>query len=148
MTHDKFLHTLWEVQICENTFGLRMSQDILQKKIDQTCKSCKGAVGIVGDVQIFGHEKTHDKICMRQWSALENQALNLILINMLLRPNDLVCFGNLYIAEEVMPDLKKVEAIKQMQPPINKQWLSSFLGMVTYLSHYMQNLIICQILLT
>ena len=38
-------------------------------------------------------------ICMRQWSALEKQALNLILINVLLRPNVAVSFGNLYFPE-------------------------------------------------
>ena len=49
-------------------------------------------------------------------------------------------FGNIYTPEGVKPDLKKVVAIKQMQSPINKQQLSSFLGMVTYLSHYMPNI--------
>ena len=49
-------------------------------------------------------------------------------------------FGNLYTTVGVKPDPKKVDAIKQMQPPINKQLLSSFLGMVTYLSQYMPNI--------
>ena len=49
-------------------------------------------------------------------------------------------FGNLYTPEGVKPDPKTVDAIKQMQPPINKQQLSSFLGMVTYLSQYMPNI--------
>ena len=54
---------------------------------------------------------------MKQWSTLEKQALN-NLINVLLRPNVAV-FGNLYIPEGVKPDPKKVDAIKQMQPPMN-----------------------------
>ena len=49
-------------------------------------------------------------------------------------------FSNLYTPEGVKPDPKKVDAIKQMQPPINKQQLSSFLGMVSYLSQYMPNI--------
>ena len=77
---------------------------------------------------------------MRQWSTLEKQALNLILINVLLRPNVAVFFGNLYTPEGVKPDPKKVDTIIQMQPPMNKQQLSSFLGMVTYLSQYMPNI--------
>ena len=48
-------------------------------------------------------------------------------------------FGNLYTPEGVKPD-PKVEAIKQMQPPTNKQQLCSFLGMVTYVSQYMPNI--------
>ena len=42
-------------------FGLGMSQDIFQRKIDQTYENCKDAVGIADDVQVFGNEKTHDR---------------------------------------------------------------------------------------
>ena len=41
-------------------FGLRMSQDIFQKKIDQTYEKCKGGVGIADDIQVFGSDQTHD----------------------------------------------------------------------------------------
>ena len=41
-------------------FGLKMSQDIFQKKIDQTYEKCKGAVGIADDIQVFGSDQTHD----------------------------------------------------------------------------------------
>ena len=65
-------------------FGLRMSQDIFQWKIDQTYGKWKGAVGIVDDVQVFGNKKTHDRNLQ---DAIEctRKALNLILINVLLR---------------------------------------------------------------
>ena len=41
-------------------FGLKMLQDIFQKKIDQTYEKCKVAVGIVDDIQIFSSDQTHD----------------------------------------------------------------------------------------
>ena len=37
------------------------------------------------------------------------------------------------------PDPEKVEAIKKIEAPINKQWLQSFIGMVTYLGQFLQN---------
>ena len=75
------------------SFGLRMSQEIFQRKIGQTHKNCRGTVGIADDVQVFGNEKNHMiVICMRQWGTLENQALSLILINVLLRQNVVVFF--------------------------------------------------------
>ena len=79
-------------------------------------------------------------IRMRQWNALEKQALSSILINVLLRLNVAVSLVTCTLQRGVKPDPKKVDAIKQMQPPINKQQLSSFLGMVTYLSQYMPNI--------
>ena len=37
-----------------------MSQDIFQKKIDETYEKCRGTVGIADDINVFGTESTHD----------------------------------------------------------------------------------------
>ena len=41
-------------------FGLKMSQDIFQKKIDQAFENCKGAVGIADYIQVFSTDDSHD----------------------------------------------------------------------------------------
>ena len=41
-------------------FGVRMSQDIFQGKIDQTYENYRGASWIVDDIQVFGDDSTHD----------------------------------------------------------------------------------------
>ena len=42
-------------------FGLRMSQDIFQFKIDETYRNCHGAIGIADDITVCGmDEKEHD----------------------------------------------------------------------------------------
>ena len=80
-------------------------------------ENCRGAVGIADDVQVFGNEIHMTEMSMRQWNALGKQALNLVSINVLLRSNVVVFLCAQYIPE-VKPDLKKVEPIKQMHPPI------------------------------
>ena len=40
-------------------FGLKMSQDVFQTKIDQTFEGCEGVVGIADDIVVFG--KTTEK---------------------------------------------------------------------------------------
>ena len=35
-------------------FGLKMSQDVFQTKIDQTFEGCEGVVGIADDIVVFG----------------------------------------------------------------------------------------------
>lgn len=42
-------------------FGLQMSRDIFQFKIDETYRDCRGAIGIADDVTVYGkNAKEHD----------------------------------------------------------------------------------------
>ena len=42
-------------------FGLRMSQDVFQFKIDETYRNCLGATGIADDITVYGRdESNHD----------------------------------------------------------------------------------------
>ena len=41
-------------------FGLKMAEDVFQKKIDQVFVNCKGAVGIADDTQVFSTDDYHD----------------------------------------------------------------------------------------
>ena len=41
-------------------FGLKMSQDISQRKTDQTYENSQGSVEIVDDLQVVGIASTHD----------------------------------------------------------------------------------------
>ena len=113
-------------------FHLRMSQDSLQQKIDPMYESCKGAAGIADDVQVFGNEKTHDRNLHEAVEYTRKAGIKLIFDKCVIKTKCCSFFGNLYTPEGVKPDPKKVDAIKQMLPPMNKQQVSSFLGMVTY----------------
>ena len=68
--------------------------------------------------------KLMTEISRKQIECMAKQALCIVLINVLLRPTveDSIC--NQY-TQEVVKDLKEVEAIKQMQLPINKQQVPS-----------------------
>ena len=48
--------------------------------------------------------------------------------------------GNIYTPQGVMPDPKKVEAIKNMQAPQTKWELQSFLSMVNYLGEFIKGM--------
>ena len=82
-------------------------------------------MGIGDDLQVFGNEETHDRNFEEAIECMEKQALAIALINALLRQKFVVSFGNQYIPEGGKSDLKEVEVIKQMQPPINKQQVPS-----------------------
>ena len=41
-------------------YGIRSSQDIYQKKIDQAFDQCKGAFTIADDIQVYSSDTNHD----------------------------------------------------------------------------------------
>ena len=84
--------------------------------------------------------RTHDRNLLQAMECTRKAGIKLNFDKCCYLGKMLQILGNLYTREGVKPDPKKLEAIKQMQPPINKQQLSSFLGMVTYLSQYMPNI--------
>ena len=61
-------------------FGLKMSQNIFQKKIDQTYEKCKGAVGIANDIQVLAVTRL---MTSKPWKGLERQVSNSTMINAL-----------------------------------------------------------------
>ena len=59
-------------------FGLKMSQDIFQAKIDQTFEDCEGVVGIADDIVISGRtEEEHDRNLHRMIGRCQNTGLKL-----------------------------------------------------------------------
>ena len=54
-----------------------MSQDIFQRKIDQTYENCRGAVGIADDVQVCGDESAHDKNLHQAMECTRKVGINL-----------------------------------------------------------------------
>ena len=59
-------------------FGLKMSQDVFQSKIDQTFEGCNGAVGIADDIVVFGKTaEEHDENLHGMMERCQNTGLNL-----------------------------------------------------------------------
>ena len=54
-------------------FGLVMSQNVFQQKMDQILEKCPGTIGISDDVVVFGkNEKEHDILRNLMEAAKEN----------------------------------------------------------------------------
>ena len=122
-------------------FGLRMSQDVFQRKMDEIYGSCEGAIGIADDITVHGNgEKAHD---LHLHEAMErtrqaNVCLNYEKISV--KKPSVKFFGNMYTADGAKPDPDKVAAIQALRPPENRSELRTFLGMVNYLQQYIPRL--------
>ena len=64
------------------SFGLKMSQDVFQSKIDQTFEGCNGVVGIADDIVVFGKTtEEHDENLHGMMERCQNTGLKLNLKN-------------------------------------------------------------------
>ena len=122
-------------------FGLCVSQDVFQYKIDETYGPCEGAIGISDDITLHGKgELQHDR---RLHAAMEKTRQSNLCLNyekLLVKQKSVKFFGSIYTAEGVRADPKKVSAIAEMRPPESKSEVKSFLGMVNYLQKFIPRL--------
>ena len=122
-------------------FGLCVSQDVFQYKVDETYGPCDGTIGISDDVTIHGKgEKNHDE---RLHNAMEHTRKANVCLNfkkLEIKKPAVKFFGNVYSAEGVRADPDKIKAITALRPPENKTEVKSFLGMVNYLQKFVPRL--------
>ena len=112
-------------------FGLNMSQDVFQRKIDEVYEPCAGAVGIADDIAVHGKgSENHD---LHLHAAMERtRKYNISLNNekTLIKERSIQIFGNIYSAEGVKPDPDKVRSIQALRPPESKDEMRTFIGML------------------
>ena len=123
------------------SFGLNVSQDVYQKRINRITEQCTGCVGISDDIVIFGEtEEEHDCRLMEFMKVAQKEGLRLNSAKCIIKTNRITFFGCLYTDKVVFPDHSKVEDIKKMKSPTNKQTLQKFLGLLSFLSNHIPNL--------
>ena len=121
-------------------FGAKMSQDVFQMKMD-LMERCPGVISIHDDIVVYGvSDEDHDAnlINLLNVAQVEGLVLNSKILE-LKRPR-ISFFGVEYSADGMHPCPKKIQGITEMTPPIDKQQLSSFIGMVTYMGNFVPHL--------
>ena len=122
-------------------FGLKMSQDIFQTRIDQTYEGCRGVIGIADDVVVYGDsEASHDANMHGMISRCKETGLKLNPDKCFIKQDQIKFYGIICTKDGIQPDPSKVSALKQMAPPTNKQEVQTFLGMANYMSPFIPNL--------
>ncbi|XP_063959342.1 uncharacterized protein K02A2.6-like [Lytechinus pictus] len=122
-------------------FGLNVSQNVFQEKMDIILEKCPGTIGIADDIVVFGQDQQeHDKNLVNLMKVSREFGL-------VFNPDKCECsipsvkfFGCYYDAAGVHPDPDKVESIKRIPPPDNVKDLQKFLGMVQYLSPFVAHM--------
>ena len=110
-------------------FGLNVSQDDFQRKIDQILENLPGVAGVADDVNVTGStEKEHDENLLRLMERAKEKGLVFNSSKCEIKQTEISFFGNVYTRDGIKPDPQKVENIRNMPRPENKDDLRRFFG--------------------
>jgi hypothetical protein len=125
-------------------FGLKTSQDVFQRVMDEILEGLPGVVSIADDITVFGsNEQEHDHHMHLLMARAKESGLVFNPSKCSLKAPEITFFGNIYSRNGVKPDPEKVQSILKLNEPTNKQELQTFLGMITYLAAYIPHLSDC-----
>ena len=94
-------------------YGMRSSQDIYQKKMDQAFYKCKGAFEIADDIQVYGNNTIHDMHLHEAVERTRQAELKLNYDKCVIKTKSCTFFGNVYTPQGMMPDPKRWKPSKR-----------------------------------
>ena len=122
-------------------FGLKMSQDVFQKRMDHIYERCKGAMGIADDLIVFGKdEEEHDKNLRKVMEVAQENPGKLNFDKCQVKLPRIKFYGLICEWGGDHPDPEKVMAIRDMPPPESASEIHTFIGLATYLGPFIPNL--------
>ena len=121
-------------------FGLNISQDAYQERMDVILNRCEGVSGISDDIVVYGStEEQHDKNLINLMNVAREEGLIFNSGKCQIKTKEITFFGRKYTDKGVFPDPEKISDINNMPTPQNKAELQKFLGMLTFLSNHLPN---------
>lgn len=122
-------------------FGLVVSQDVFQQRMDAILEKCPGCTGIADDVAVYGKdEKEHDANLLNLMKVAREHGLVFNSSKCVIKTTEIPFFGMIYSADGVRPDPDRVAAINQLPAPTTVKELQEFLGIATYMAPFIPRL--------
>ena len=117
--------------------GTVVAQDIFQSKLDSFFVGMEGVTGIADDMVIAGRdEMEHDRNFLAFMEKCMDNNLTLNSEKIQFRQTQVSFYGHCWSKHRISPDSKKIQALKHMEFPPDKETMRSFLGMSNYLNRY------------
>ena len=122
-------------------FGLSISAEVFQAKMDQALEGIPGTFPCADDVKVQGStSERHDIHLLQTVEHAQKAGIKFNPDKCCIRRQTIKYFGRLITPNGIKPCLRKVQAITMMTAPGNKQELQSFLGSVNFMSMFVKNL--------
>lgn len=118
-------------------FGVIVSQDIFQRKLDQVYQGIPNVTGIADDLIIFGSTpQEHDKAFIQMMEASREGNIGLNSDKLQFKQNQVNFYGHKLTQQGIKPAEDKLQSIKDIQTPTNTMELHTILGMINYLNRF------------
>ena len=97
----------------------------------------EGVTGIADDMIIAGKdEMEHDRNFLAFMEKCMENNLTLNSEKIQFKQTQVSFYGHIWSKHSISPDRKKIQAMKHMEFPPDKETMRSFLGMINYLNWY------------
>ena len=117
--------------------GTVVAQDIFQSKLDAIFIGMEGVSEIADDMVIAGRDKMeHDRNFLAFMKKCLENNLTLNLEKIQFKQTQVSFYGHCWSKHWISPDPKKIQVLKHMEFPLDKETMRSFLGMINYLNRY------------
>ena len=117
--------------------GTVVAQDIFQSKLDSIFIGMEGVTGIADDMVIAGRDKMgHGRNFLAFMEKCMSNNLTLNSEKIYFKQTQVSFYGHCWSKHGILPDPKKIQALKHMEFPLDKETMRSFLGMINYLNRY------------
>ena len=117
--------------------GTVVAQDIFQSKLDAIFIGMEGVTGIADGMIIEGKdEMEHDRNFLAFMEKCIENNLTLNSEKIQFKQSQVPFYGHIWSKHRISPDPKKIQALKHMKFPPDKETMRSFLGMINYLNRY------------
>ena len=122
-------------------FGLKVSSEIFQRKLNESLMGLKGVASIADDILVYGNsESDHDENLRNLLEVCTKTNIKLNLDKSVFKTTEVEFLGHLVTNKGLKPDVKKVEAILGMENPTDVEGVRRLQGMVTYLAKFLPKL--------
>ena len=113
-----FITTQGRFRWCRLPFGLKVSSEIFQRKLNESLAGTQGVVCVADDILVYGNsEKDHDEKLKKLLDACVRNKIKLNLQKSVFKTTEVEFLGHLMTSEGLKPDTKKIEAILNMENP-------------------------------
>lgn len=118
-------------------FGINVSQDVFQRRLDGIYEGIDNVCGIADDIIVCGDSpQEHDAAMIKMLNASRKGNVSLNSEKLQFKQHEVNFYGNKITNKGIQPSEDKLQAIKNLKAPENAKELLTVLGIVNYLNRF------------